>query len=101
MDVLQVIAEPNRRQILGLIWERELPVTDIASHFDVTLGAVSQHLAVLRKHSLVSVRKDGNRRLYRADQDVLAPFRGMLETMWAEWLEGLAAEVEQSQGNPQ
>ncbi len=96
MDSLQVIAEPRRRQILAMIWDRELPVADIASGFDLTLGAVSQHLAVLRQHDLVVVRKEGNRRFYRADQDALAPFRGVLETMWAGRLEHLAGEVERS-----
>lgn len=91
-----MIAEPRRRQILAMIWDRELPVADIASGFDLTLGAVSQHLAVLRQHDLVVVRKEGNRRFYRADQDALAPFRGVLETMWAGRLGDLAGEVERS-----
>lgn len=99
MDLLQVIAEPRRRQILAMIWDRELPVADIASGFDLTLGAVSQHLAILRQHDLVTVRKDGNRRFYHADRDVLAPFRGILETMWEGRLEDLATEVERSREN--
>jgi DNA-binding transcriptional ArsR family regulator len=60
----------------------------------VTFGAVSQHLAVLRGAKLVAVRKDGNRRLYRADQDALAPYKTILESMWTDTLRGLAETIE-------
>jgi DNA-binding transcriptional ArsR family regulator len=94
MDALQVIAEPRRRQILALVWDRELPAADIAAHFDVTFGAVSQHLAVLRRAEFVTVRKDGNRRFYRADQDSLGPFKDVLETIWGDTLQNLADLIE-------
>jgi DNA-binding transcriptional ArsR family regulator len=94
MDALQVIAEPRRRKILALVWDRELPAADIAAHFDVTFGAVSQHLAVLRRAEFVTVRKEGNRRFYRADQDSLGPFKDVLETMWGDTLKNLADTIE-------
>ena len=94
MDLFQIVAEPRRRRILGLIWDRELPAAEIAAEFDVTFGAVSQHLAVLRNAEFVTVRKEGNKRFYRADQDRLAPFKDVLEAMWRGALEDLATEVE-------
>jgi DNA-binding transcriptional ArsR family regulator len=94
MDTLQIVAEPRRRQILGLIWDRELAAGEIAGHFDVTFGAVSQHLGVLREAGLVTVRKEGTRRLYAANRDALAPYRHILETMWTETLRSLAEVVE-------
>lgn len=94
MDALQVIAEPRRRDILGLVWDSELAAGRIAAHFDVTFGAVSQHLAVLREAGFVDVRKDGNRRLYRANQEALGPLRPMLELMWADTLDHLAVTIE-------
>lgn len=94
MDALRVIAEPKRRQILALVWERELPAADIAAQFDVTFGAISQHLAVLKEANFVRVRKDGNRRLYTADQDALGPFKDVLELMWGNVLQDLARQVE-------
>ena len=94
MDTLQVIAEPRRRKILGLVWDKEMAASDIAARFDVTFGAVSQHLAILRDAKLVAVRKDGNRRLYRADQDALAPYKSILESMWTDTLKGLAEAIE-------
>lgn len=90
-----MIAEPRRRDILKLVWDREMAASDIADRFDVTFGAVSQHLALLRETDLVTVRKDGNRRLYKADQKALAPYKEMLESMWSETLSRLADAIEE------
>ena len=95
MDALHAVAEPRRREILRLVWDAERSAGDVAAHFDVTFGAVSQHLAVLRKAGLVSVRKDGNRRLYRADRAALGPLATWLESMWTAELDTLAALAEQ------
>lgn len=99
MDVLQVVAEPRRRDILQLIWSRELAAGDIAAHFDVSFPAVSQHLGVLRDVGLVSVRRDGRSRLYRADRKALGPLRPMLEKMWNENLDRLVKLVEEEAGS--
>ncbi len=94
MDTLQVIAQPRRRDILGLVWDEEKAASEIADQFEVTFGAVSQHLAVLRDAGLVTVRRDGNRRLYKADQDALAPYKQILETMWSDTLQHLSNAIE-------
>lgn len=93
MDSLQVIAEPRRRQILALVWDHEMAAGEIAARSDVTFGAVSQHLAVLRGAGFVTVRRDGNRRLYQADRDRLGPLREVLEVMWSDALNDLAETI--------
>ena len=55
---------------------RELPATDIADHFaEVTRSAISQHLAVLKTAGLVTERRDGTRRLYRAERNEMKKLR--------------------------
>ncbi|MFF3518095.1 ArsR/SmtB family transcription factor [Streptomyces sp. NPDC002573] len=101
MDATQAIAEPRRREILRLIWDRELSAGEIAAHFDVTFGAVSQHLKVLREAGLVSLRKDGRQRIYQADREGMGPLADYLQSMWAVRLDTLAAlaeAAERSQG---
>ena len=99
MDQLQVIAEPRRRDILSLVWDEELAAGAIAAHFDVTFGAISQHLAVLRDAGFVQVRREGNRRLYRADRVTLEPYRAILESMWEASLDSLVEAIEQEKGS--
>jgi DNA-binding transcriptional ArsR family regulator len=96
-SVLQAIAEPRRREILMLIRTSELASGDIAAHFDVTRPAISQHLQVLTAAGLVSVRKDGTRRLYQARPEGLTDLRVFLESFWDERLRHLkqAAEAEE------
>lgn len=94
IDSLRVIAEPRRREILRLIWDDELAVTAIADRFDVSMAAVSQHLARLRDAGMVVVRPDGKRRLYRANRTALADFAPLLEQMWRTDVDRLAKAAE-------
>jgi DNA-binding transcriptional ArsR family regulator len=95
--VLQAIAEPRRRDILRLIQHGELSSGAIAAHFDVTRPAISQHLQVLASAGLVSVRREGTRRLYQARPEGLAQLRQFLEAFWDDSLQRLkqAAENEE------
>lgn len=92
---MQILAEPRRRKILALVRHGERAAGEIAASFDVTFGAISQHLAILREAGFVTVRKDGNRRLYRLNNQGLGPWRDVLETMWADTLDDLARAVEE------
>lgn len=95
---LRAINEPRRRAILKLVWDRERPVGEIAAAFpDVTQPAISQHLRVLEAAELVTVRRDGTRRLYRARPEGLAALRRYLSAYWNEGLNELksAAEAEE------
>jgi DNA-binding transcriptional ArsR family regulator len=99
--VARAIAEPRRRQILAMIRERELSAGEIASHFDVSRPAISQHLTVLRGAGLLSERRQGTSRLYRAQPEALADLREFLNEFWTDRLERLklAAELEQQRRN--
>jgi DNA-binding transcriptional ArsR family regulator len=92
---LKALAEPRRREILRVVWAQELPATDIASRFpDVTRSAISQHLGVLREAGLVSERREGTRRLYRANSDEMAKLRAFLDHYWTTGLERLRGAAE-------
>jgi DNA-binding transcriptional ArsR family regulator len=95
LDALRVVAEPRRRAILRLVWDRELAAGDIAARFDVSFPAVSQHLGVLRDAGFVSMRRQGRTRLYRTDRQALGPLRPMLERMWNEKLDHLVGLIEE------
>ncbi len=83
---LKAIAEPRRREILRLVWSEELAASEIATHFEVTRSAISQHLGVLREACLVEERRDGTKRLYRANHREMARLREFLEGYWTDGL---------------
>jgi DNA-binding transcriptional ArsR family regulator len=94
---LRAIAEPRRRRILALVRSAELSAGEIASHFEVTRPAISQHLGVLKEAGLVQERREGTRRLYRARPEGLGELRAFLEGFWDERLEALRREAERKE----
>ncbi|HKV44786.1 MAG TPA: metalloregulator ArsR/SmtB family transcription factor [bacterium] len=96
-DAIRALAEPRRREILRLVQSSELSAGEIASHFDVTRPAISQHIAVLKHAGLVTERRAGTRRLYRARPEGLEELREFLEGFWDHTLTLLkhAAETEE------
>src|SRR2546421_3468653 len=91
---LKAIAAPRRRQILTLVRDDELSAGEIASHFDVTRPAVSQHLNVLKEAGLVKERRNGTKRLYRARPEGLVGLKEFLEEVWGEGVERLQSGAE-------
>ena len=93
---IQALAEPRRREILQLVRDRELTVGEIAAQFEVSRPAISQHLKVLREAGLVSDRREGTRRYFRAEPRGFVELRAFLEGFWDSRLEMIrvAAEAE-------
>jgi DNA-binding transcriptional ArsR family regulator len=96
--VLHALVEPRRREILAVLGGSELSAGAIASQFEVTRPAISQHLAVLRTAGLVSERRAGTRRLYRARPEGIAELRSWLDRFWRDGLERLRIEAERDAG---
>lgn len=94
-EIIEAIVEPRRREILRLVRDAELPAGEIAAYFgDVTRPAISQHLRVLKDAGLLSGRRDGTRRMYRARPEGFAGLREFLGLFWGERLEVLRREAE-------
>src|SRR5947209_15082456 len=82
MTVFEVVAEPNRRRILDLLFEGERPVGALVDALPISQPAVSKHLRILREAGLVDAAEIGRRRLYRVRPEPLreldewlAPYR--------------------------
>jgi len=95
--VARAIAEPHRREILRLVREEPLSAGEIASNFEISRPAISQHLSVLHEAGLLDMQRDGTRRLYRTQPEAMAGLREYLEQFWQQGLDRLklAAELEQ------
>src|SRR6266568_7963321 len=94
---LRAIAAPRRREILRLVWDTEVPAGEIAAHFDVSRPAISQHLKVLKDAGLVTERRQGTMRLYRARPEGLSELRAFLEGFWDERLDALKRAAEREE----
>jgi DNA-binding transcriptional ArsR family regulator len=97
-EAIRAIAEPNRRRILRLVASGELSAGEIASSFEITRPAVSQHLTVLREAGLLSERRDGTRRLYSVRPEGFADLKSFLEAFWDGSLERLKEAAENEEG---
>jgi len=94
---LKALAEPRRLEIVRLVATTERSAGEIASHFDITRPAVSQHLTVLKRTGLISERRAGTRRLYRARRDALEELRSYLDSLWGDALSSLKVAAEREE----
>ncbi|HEV3412937.1 MAG TPA: metalloregulator ArsR/SmtB family transcription factor [Puia sp.] len=83
-DVFQAIADPIRRDIIGLVARQSLNLNSIAENFPVSRPAISQHIKVLTECGLVIIRRQGRERYCEARlatlnqvADWMEPFRQM------------------------
>lgn len=77
-DVYQAIADPTRRQIIGLLSQHTLSLNGVAEHFSVSRPAISRHIKILRQCGLISIRQQGRERFCEAN---LHPLKQVAE--WA------------------
>ncbi|MEH7440271.1 metalloregulator ArsR/SmtB family transcription factor [Neobacillus drentensis] len=95
--VLHALAEPRRRDILYLVRDGELTSSAIASHFDISAPAVSQHLKVLEQSGLVVVRRDGTKRYYGIRRDGFADLKQYIDRFWDDSLLRLKEAAEEEE----
>jgi DNA-binding transcriptional ArsR family regulator/uncharacterized protein YndB with AHSA1/START domain len=81
---LRALGSRTRREILSLVWDRQLAAGEIASTFALTAATISEHLGVLRRAGLVEMTKVGTSRRYRARRHALAGLHGAVEDA-AKW----------------
>jgi DNA-binding transcriptional ArsR family regulator len=100
MTPFEAIAEPNRRRLLDLLRTGERPAGELVAATGLSQPGVSKHLKLLREAGLVSMRPDGQRRLYRLEPDNLADLDAWLRPFrrfWADRLDALDDHLEKEQ----
>ena len=85
-DVFQAIADPTRRDIIGLLAKKPMTPKDIKGSFDVSRQAISKHLKILSECGLLGVAIDGREHYYNIEPkklsvvaDWIEPYRKMFE----------------------
>ena len=80
-----IVAEPNRRAILGLLASSERSVGEIERRLRMPQTSVSKHLRVLRETGFVESRVDAQRRVYRIRPEPLMEIDAWLEPFRRFW----------------
>jgi DNA-binding transcriptional ArsR family regulator len=97
-DVFNAIAEPRRREIIGLLSDgREWAVNDVVGRIRIAQPAVSKHLGVLRKVGVVTVVKRGQHRLYRLQAEELKPIHDWVKAYERYWTDQLSRIRQQAE----
>jgi DNA-binding transcriptional ArsR family regulator len=94
---IQAITEPRRRDILHLVRDGELTSSAIASHFDISAPAISQHLKVLEEAGLVVVRRSGTKRFYSIRREGFTELMQYIESFWDDSLMRLKEAAEEEE----
>jgi DNA-binding transcriptional ArsR family regulator len=89
MEAITALSDPTRQRIVEMLAGRELPAGAIASKFDMSAPAVSQHLKVLKDAKLVTVRADAQRRLYSLNKDGFEEMDEWLQRIRRYWMKNL------------
>lgn len=78
-DVFQAIADPTRRNIIGLIANQPMNLNAVAEQFDISRPAISKHIKILTECGLIVIRQEGRERYCEAKLDKLNEV-----SVWAE-----------------
>src|SRR5277367_2293027 len=103
LDPFQALADPTRRSIVEALRKGERQVNDIVEQAGIHQSGVSRHLRILHEAGFVSMRPDGQRRLYCLRPE---PFRALdawlaqYRRVWEARLDRLGAALEKRQSSP-
>jgi DNA-binding transcriptional ArsR family regulator len=90
-DVFQAIADPTRRQIIGMVAQQPLHLNAIAEKFDVTRQAISLHVKILEECGLIIIKQQGRERYCEAQLKQLQEVSGWVDQYKQFWTDNFNA----------
>ncbi len=101
-DVFQAIADPTRREIIGVLSQQTLNLNNVAERFKISRPAISKHIKILTECGLISITKQGRERYCRTDLGKLkqvADWTAKYQKFWNEKLDALGDFLAKEQEN--
>lgn len=98
IDTFETLADPTRRRIVATLRDGEQQVSDIVRQAGIHQSGVSRHLRILHQSGFVTVRPDGQRRIYALAPE---PFRELeawlaeFRQLWVARLDRFGAALEE------
>ena len=102
-DVFQAIADPTRREIIGLVVKQPQNLNALAENFNVSRPAISQHVKILTECGLIIIKQKGRERYCEAKLDALNEVSAWIEQykqFWEQKLDALENYLEKIQQQP-
>ena len=102
-DVFQAIADPTRRDIIGLIAKSPMTPNAVADSFHVSRQAISNHIKILTECGLLSVNIKGREYYYSIQPQKLAVVYDWLEQyrkLWEERFDAMESILLELQAKP-
>ena len=99
-DVFQAIADPVRRDIIGLLAQEPLTVNAVADNFEISRPAISKHIKILKECGVVQIRQAGRERYCQIQARQLMPVADWVEQyrqLWEEKLDSFESYLIQLQ----
>ncbi len=99
-DVFQAIADPVRREIIGLIAQDAMNVNEVAEHFEISRPAISKHMKILAECGLVVIEKKGRERICEAKLEQLDEVSDWVtehKKIWTQRFDNLEAYLKKIQ----
>lgn len=99
-DVFQAIADPTRREIIGLVAHQSLNLNAVAEKFDISRPAISKHIKILTECGLIVIKQQGRERYCEAKLEKLNEVSGWVEQyrqFWAQRFDALESYLDQLQ----
>tara|TARA_B100000575_G_C22775752_1_gene460315 strand:+ start:300 stop:644 length:345 start_codon:yes stop_codon:yes gene_type:complete len=70
-NIFSALADPTRRDILVMLLEDDMAVTDVAEPFNMSLTAISKHLTILTRAGLITQEKRGRLKWCKLEPDAM------------------------------
>jgi DNA-binding transcriptional ArsR family regulator len=84
-DVFQAIADPTRREIIGMLAYQKLNLNAVADHFSISRPAISKHIKMLTECGLVIIEQQGRERYCTASLEQLSEVSDWIEQYRQFW----------------
>ena len=92
-DVFQAIADPTRREIIGLLANKTLTLNGVAENFEISRPAISKHIKILTECGLVVIKQQGRERYCQVDFNKLKEVSDWITQYHNFWNQKLDALV--------
>ncbi len=93
-EMCQVLSHPKRLEVINVLREGEMSVTEMAQKLEVTVGNLSQHLSMMKERRILLSRKEGNLVYYRITNPKLIHCFDMMREMLFDQIKLDAALLE-------